>query len=129
MRVALLLFIFFLQLHASYVIWQSDYEKAHKLAKELSKPMMILLIEQYDDAMKKLIVQSFMNQDYIDEVNKKYVAVLVVKDQKSSYPIENLFTTSYPALFFLDNNELFYCQPLFTNIDANSLRQHLKLCR
>jgi hypothetical protein len=63
-----------------------------------------------------------MNQKYIDTINEKYISVLIIKDQKSSYPIEMLYTFTYPSLFFLDENELFIHEPLRGDITPEKLK-------
>ncbi len=114
-------------LYSSHISWQSSYEKAHKQAKKTNKKLLILIFEKHEEKNRQLLQSVFMNQIYIDKVNQHYVCVLIIKDQKESYPIENLFTIQYPALFFLDDYELFYGPPLLGNITPQTLKTHLDL--
>ena len=115
-------------LPANNIYWQSNFDEAHHQAIEKSKKLMVLLIEKDSLINKSILIKTFMKQDYIDVINEKYISVIITKNQKSSYPIESLFTVEYPALFFLDDNELFFCDPLFGNLTPDRLRAHLLEC-
>jgi len=125
MRLLLLLLTLSLVLNASYIKWQSDYEKAHKKALKENKNLLILLV---DKPSSELIKRSFVNQAYVQEINKKFIAVYVMKNQKSSYPIELLYTLEYPALFFLDKYELYSCEYLSGDLSPSAITQRLKEC-
>ena len=114
-----------LTLEASYIKWYSDFDKAHQEALKTDKSLLILLVNKMD---KKLLLESFMNQDYIEKINEKYIAVLIKKDQESSYPIEMLFTTQYPSLFILNKHELFVCEALRGDLSADRLKAYLQEC-
>ncbi len=58
-------------------------------------------------------------------INEKAVFVVVVKETKQSYPIEMLYTPIVPALFFLDENELFLHDPLTGVITADEIEKIL----
>lgn len=105
--------------------WFSNYEKAHQEALKQNRFLMVLLVEKID---RELMLATFMNQDYIQTINEKYISVIVQKDQKASYPIELLYTVEYPSLFFLDRYELYRCEALEGLIDPERLRARLKVC-
>ena len=88
--------------------------------------MMVLLIKK---ECVKTIKESFLNQTYIDKINKDLIPVLVTLDQERSYSIELLYTFEYPTLFFLDKHELFNCEALRGNITPKRLKNHLELCK
>ncbi len=112
-------------LNADYVRWFYAYDKAHQEALRTDKDIFILLVDKLD---KNLLKESFMNQNYIEHINKNYVPVLIKKDQKSSYPIEMLFTTHYPSLFILDKYELYVCEALRAEVSADRLNVYLQEC-
>ena len=125
----LLLFLLIaLSLNASSVSWRGDYEKAHQEALSQNKSLLILLVEKNSKSISGLIQETFMNQKYIEWVNKKFICVLVTKGQKSSYPIELLYTLEYPTLFFLDRYELYSCPPISGKISVDNLSKRLKEC-
>ncbi len=124
MRLALLLLLC-IGLDASYIRWYSDYERAHKVALKEDKNLLILLVNK---PSSELIKKSFINQAYIDEINREFIAVYVVKAQKSSYPLELLYTMEYPALFFLDEYELYSCEKISGILSPNIISKKLKEC-
>jgi thioredoxin-related protein len=121
-KIILYLLFFTLTLYANHVRWHSDFDEAHKLALKQNKMLLVLLIKKDCLTCKDTIKTSFMNQKYIDTINEKYISVLIIKDQKSSYPIEMLYTFTYPSLFFLDENELFIHEPLRGDITPEKLK-------
>ena len=125
MRVTIVLLLLVFSLNASYIKWQSDYEKAHSQALKENKNLLILLVDQ---PSSELIKRSFMNQAYVKEINREFIAVYVMKNQKSSYPIELLYTLEYPALFFLDKYELYSCEYLSGDLTPQLIAQRLKDC-
>ena len=125
MKVIAVLLLFVLSLNGSYIKWQSDYEKAHRVALKENKNLLILLV---DKQSSELIKRSFMNQAYVKEINREFIAVYVMKNQKSSYPIELLYTLEYPALFFLDKYELYSCEYLSGELSPELIAQRLKKC-
>ena len=126
----LLIFVTFLALvlNASHVSWYGNFDKAHQTAIKENKKLMILLIEKDCKSCQESIKTTFINQPYIKEINNSFISVIVTKNQKESYPIEMLYTFTYPTLFFLDNRELFVCQPLRGEVTPEKLKNYLKLC-
>ncbi len=89
---------------------------------------MVLLIKK-DYISKETLINSFMNQPYIDKINEKFISILITKDQKHSYPIELLYTFEYPTLFFLNEYELFSCEPIRGNITPKEIISKLNQCK
>ncbi len=89
-----------LSLNASVVSWLGDYDKALEEAKKEQKPLLVLLVKKECKTCNDIIVKCFMNRDYVDRLNEKYVAVMVTYEGESSYPIELLYSTTFPTLFF-----------------------------
>ena len=128
MRFLIFLLLINITLHASSVRWHGDYETAHTEALKQNKPLLVLLIQKNDPNSKKLLIDTFMNQEYIEFINNSFVSVLVTKGQKSSYPIELLYTLEYPTIFFLDKHELYLCDSISGVITPKQLNSHLKVC-
>jgi len=129
MRFLVIIFIFIFGLNASNVKWSGNFNTAYKQAIKENKKLMVLLCKQDNHICKKMLKTTFCNQIYIDEINKNYISVIVMKGQKESYPIEMLYTLLYPVLFILDNKELFICEPLTGKITPDRLQNHLKQCK
>ena len=129
MRFLIFTALLVLTLNASHVRWYSNFDKAHQLAIKESKKLMVLLIEKDCKPCKESIKTAFSNQPYIDEINDSFISVIVTKNQKESYPIEMLYTFTYPTLFFLDNRELFVCKPIRGEVTPERLKNHLKSCK
>jgi len=128
MRFFVLLYLLLSTLDANHIHWHSSFDKAHKEALQEDKKLMILLIKKDSKACQKTIITTFMNQKYIDRINKEFVSVIVSKNQKASYPIEMLYTFTYPTLFFLDNKELFICKPIRGEVTPDKLKSYLEAC-
>ncbi len=129
MRTLLLLALLYLSLHANHVSWYGDFDKAHQEALKQNKKLMVLLIKKDCEECKETLKTAFLNQKYIEEINRDFISVIVTKDQKASYPIEMLYTFSYPSLFFLDKTELFICEAIRGDITPQRLKSHLKECK
>ena len=126
MKALLLLLLFISTLQADHVRWQGDFEKAREEAVKEKKELMVLLITSECSECMTMLRTTFMNQKYIAYINQHYVAVLVKRNQKQSYPIELLYTLEYPALFFLDTQEIYTKEALFGYITPAILEKHLQ---
>lgn len=129
MRFFILFLLLISALGANHVSWQSNFDKAHQQALKENKKLMVLLIEKECKECIETIKTTFINQPYIDKINREYISVLITKDQQSSYPIEMLYTFQYPSLFFLDNRELFVCKPIRGGVTPNKLNSYLEQCK
>ena len=110
---------------AEHVMWQSDYEKARVQALQEGKGIMVFLIEKECPKCTEMLQTTFMNQDYVVKINEAYVAVLIIKDQKSSYPIEMLYTLEYPSTFFLTSREGYELEALRGYVTSERFKIHL----
>jgi len=128
-QILIIISLIFIHLQANHVRWNSNFDSAHKEALVQNKTLMVLLIKKECQPCLETLKTTFTNQDYIDEINKKYISVLITKDQKSSYPIEMLYTFTYPSLFFLDKQELFACEPIRGELTPEKLKIQLELCK
>ena len=128
MRLLIFILLTNIILYASSIRWHGDYETAHKEALKQNKALLVLLIQKNDSNSKKLLVESFMNQGYIEYIDDSFISVLITKGQKSSYPIELLYALEYPVVFFLDKHELYLCDSLSGIITPKQLNSHLKSC-
>ena len=120
-----ILLLLSIPLFAEHIRWSSDYDTAHQKALKQNKMLMILLLEDNSKKSIKILHSSFNNQSYIKQINDKFVSVVIIKGQKQSYPIEMLYTMTYPALFFLDKEELFIGENLFGNLNPSSILKQL----
>ena len=129
MRFLIFTALLVLVLNASHVRWHGNFDKAHQVAKKENKKLMVLLIEKDCTPCQESIKTTFINQPYIKEINDNFISIIVTKNQKESYPIEMLYTFTYPTLFFLDNRELFVCEPIRGEVTPEKLKNYLKLCK
>jgi len=129
MRYIVLVLLFVVVVYADHINWQKDYETARLKAVAQKKHILVFLIEQHTQKTNKIIQDSFMNQAYIQTVNKDFVSVIVHSESYESYPIELLYTTELPALFFLSNDELFLCDALEGIITPQKIKEKLLECR
>ncbi|MFA6195579.1 MAG: thioredoxin family protein [Sulfurimonas sp.] len=114
-------------LSAETIRWNSNYEAAHKEALKENKMLMVLLIESNSKECNKILTTTFKEQEYIKRINELFVSVLITKGQKESYPIEMLYTMSYPSIFFLNTQELFVGNNIYGYISPEAFKMHLKL--
>ena len=99
---------------ANHISWMGDYNKALEIAKKEHKNMMVLLVKNNCKACNDFIVKYFMNRDYIDALNREFISVVVTYEGRTSYPIELLYSTTFPTLFFIDSkNENFLEKPIY----------------
>lgn len=90
-------------LYANQISWLGDYNKALQLAQKEHKPLMVLLVKKNCPKCNQFIVKNFMNKPYIKRLNKEFICTIVTFDAKASYPIEMLYSTIFPKLFFIDS--------------------------
>ena len=102
--------------YSNHINWLGDYDMALAKAQKEKKPMMVLLVKKECKSCNNVIVKYFMKQDYIERLNKKFISVIVNYEEKSSYPIELLYSSSFPTLFFINSkNESFLIEPIYKN--------------
>jgi thioredoxin-related protein len=128
MKSFLLIFFLTFTLNANHVVWNSDYEKSHQKAIAEKKPLFILLIDNSKPTCQDIFRDTFVDKDYIQKINTKFIPVVIIKNQTSDYPIELLYTLEYPAIFILDRYELFLCDKLSGEISPKRLEHYLNSC-
>jgi len=127
MKYILYLILLTLSLSADNIRWHSNYDTAFTQALKEDKMLMVLMIEEDSLACYKMLSTTFMNQNYNKKINSLFISILITKGQKDTYPIEMLYTMEYPALFFLDKNELFVGETIFGYISPTELKAYLDL--
>lgn len=123
-------FLFFLivivsSVNAEHVQWRANYDTAHQEALKENKLLMVLLVDDNCLLCNKMLENTLMNQPYIEKINEKFVSVIVKKGQKESYPLEMLYSMIYPAIFFLNQEELFVGKNIFGYMTPDALNDHL----
>lgn len=68
---------------------------------------MVLLVRKNNKRDLKILNQLIKDKKLSSLIEQKAVFTIIQEGTKQSYPIEMLYTTTYPALFLLDKNELF----------------------
>jgi len=125
MKKLLLVVAFSVALFANHINWLGSYNKALQKAKNQGKPLMVLLIKNNCKMCKDIVYKAFSNQDYIKDLNKKYIAV-IVNFNNEDYPIELFYTTLFPTLFFVDaKSETFIKEPWYQESIINNLKDKL----
>ncbi len=125
MKTILILFLTVSIIYANHVKWQGNYDKALQQAREQNKVLMVLLIKNNCKKCKNIVQNLFTNKTYIEELNKNVISVIVIIDNKHSFPIEMYWSNEYPTLFFVDSsNEIFIHKP-FINITQKDIQNIL----
>jgi len=126
MKKGLWILLIALALQAENIAWHSNYDKAHQEALKEQKMLMVLLIKEDCPLCYKMLRTTFKDQPYLKKINEEFVSVLVTKSQKKSYPIEMLYTMTYPSVFFLNSKELFVGENIYGYADSDAFGKHLK---
>jgi uncharacterized protein YyaL (SSP411 family) len=101
-------------LSANHISWLGNYDKALEIAKKEHKPLMVLLVKKDCKKCANVIRDNFTNRAEVDILNREYIAVIVTYESKESYPIEALYSTTFPTLFFIDSkSELLLKEPIY----------------
>ena len=67
-----------------------------------------------DNNSNEILKKYFLNQDYIEYINKNFISVLITVEHKTSYPIELFYTTNFPSIFFASyKDESFLTHPIY----------------
>ena len=124
----LLLWLLPLLVSANFVNWLGNYDIAHQKALKENKPLLVLVLQKKDPLSSTIIKNSFMDQKYVDIINKKMIPVIVTYEGVLSYPAEMYYTTVFPALFFVDSSkEIFLREPLYgENITVKVLEKYMR---
>ena len=113
-KILLILILLFTNLLSNNISWYSSYDKAFYIAQKEKKNMMLFISSSKDNNSNEILKKYFMNQEYIDYLNKNFINVLISVEHKSSYPIELFYTTSFPSIFFASyKDESFLTHPIY----------------
>ncbi len=109
-----LLWLLTLSIHADHIHWLGNYDKALQKAQKEQKHLMVLLVKKECPSCNAAIKNYFMDQEYVEHLNQKFVSVIVTYEGRESYPIELFYSRSFPTLFFVDyQTEGFLSEPLY----------------
>jgi thioredoxin-related protein len=96
------------------ISWYSSYDKAFHIAQKEKKNMMLFITSSKDKNSNEILRKYFMNENYIEYLNKNFINVLISVEHTSSYPIELFYTTSFPSIFFASyKDESFLRHPIY----------------
>jgi hypothetical protein len=113
-KILLILILLFTNLLSNNISWYSSYDKAFYIAQKEKKNIMLFISSSKDNNSNEILKKYFMNQEYIDYLNKNFINVLISVEHKSSYPIELFYTTSFPSIFFASyKDESFLTHPIY----------------
>ena len=124
--IKILLLVLLLLFEAEGFKIENRYDTAHQKALKSDKILMVYLTKKNCPACNKELIKIMSNKKIASLIEKDAVFVVVYQKQQESYPIEMLYTTYYPALFFLDKYELFSCEALQRNIKPQEIINCLK---
>jgi hypothetical protein len=110
----LILILIITNLFSNSISWYSSYDKALEIAHKEKKNIMLFISSNKDSNSNEILKKYFINQDYIDYLNKNFINVLISVEHKTSYPIELFYTTSFPSIFFVAfQDESFLTHPIY----------------
>jgi thioredoxin-related protein len=114
LRILLIIIIFINISFANNISWYSSYDKAFQIAQKDKKHLMLFIASTKNNNSNDILKNYFLNQDYIDYLNKNFINVLITVEHTSSYPIELFYTTSFPSIFFASyKDESFLSHPIY----------------
>ncbi|QOP45388.1 hypothetical protein [Sulfurimonas paralvinellae] len=115
-----------LALYADAFIIESSYEMAHTKALKKGKSLVVFLTKKNCNGCNEELAKIIHSKDLSLSIDEYAVFVIGQQGQKGSYPIEMLYTTQYPALFILDENELLKCNFFSTNMEFKDITKCIK---
>jgi hypothetical protein len=112
---------------ANHIKWQGSYAKALERAKIENKSLMVLLIKSNCKECQRVVKDIFSNKEYVDELNSKFISVIINFDSRVSYPIEMYYSNDFPTLFFVNSkSETFIKKPIYRDITEQKIKEFLK---
>jgi len=126
MRAIVLLLLLLSFGNANHISWLGDYNRALEQAQKEKKPMMVLLVKKECKSCNEVIVKNFMNRDYIDALNEKYVSVMLTYEDETSYPIELFYSTIFPTLFFVSSQDEHFLEEPFYGEEIDGLESFIR---
>ena len=113
-KILLILILLLSNLFSNNISWYHSYDKALEIAKKEKKNMMLFIASTKDNNSNEILKKYFLNQDYIEYINKNFISVLITVEHKTSYPIELFYTTNFPSIFFASHkDESFLTHPIY----------------
>lgn len=133
-KILLILILLFTNLFSNNIInnisWYGSYDKALEIAHKEKKNMMLFIASIKDNNSNEILNKYFMNQEYIEYLNKNFINVLITVEHKTSYPIELFYTTNFPSIFFVSfKDESFLTHPIYHFKSKKEFIDILKLLR
>lgn len=96
------------------ISWYHSYDKALITAQKEKKNLMLFIASSKNDNSNEILKKYFLNQEYIEYINKNFISVLISIEHKTSYPIELFYTTSFPSIFFVSyEDESYLTHPIY----------------
>ena len=113
-KILLILILLLSNLFSNNISWYHSYDKALEIAQKEKKNMMLFIASTKDNNSNEILKKYFLNQDYIEYINKNFISVLITVEHKTSYPIELFYTTNFPSIFFASyKDESFLTHPIY----------------
>ncbi|MCF6200869.1 MAG: thioredoxin family protein [Hydrogenimonas sp.] len=104
--------------------WYGDFDEALKASQSSRKPLFVVAVERGCSECRELFATTLMRKSVVAIVNSKTVPVIVTKESEN-YPIELLYTLSYPAIFLLSPDEVLLKGPITGAVEAALLEKEL----
>ena len=113
-KILLILILLLSNLFSNNISWYHSYEKALITAQKEKKNLMLFIASTKSYNSNEILKQYFLNQDYVEYINKNFISVLITIEHKTSYPIELFYTTSFPSIFFASHkDESYLTHPIY----------------
>ena len=113
-KILLILILLLSNLFSNNISWYHAYDKALELAQKEKKNMMLFIASSKTNNSNEILKKYFLNQEYIEYINKNFISVLITVEHKTSYPIELFYTTSFPSIFFASyKDESYLTHPIY----------------
>ena len=113
-KILLILILLLSNLFSNNISLYHSYDKALELAQKEKKNMMLFIASSKTNNSNEILKQYFLNQDYVEYINKNFISVLITVEHKTSYPIELFYTTSFPSIFFASyKDESYLTHPIY----------------
>lgn len=113
-KILLILILLLSNLFSNNISWYHSYEKALITAQKEKKNLMLFIASTKSYNSNEILKQYFLNQNYVEYINKNFISVLITVEHKTSYPIELFYTTSFPSIFFASyKDESYLTHPIY----------------
>ena len=113
-KIILILILLLSNLFSNNIFWYSSYDKALMIGQQEKKNLMLFIASTKSYNSNEILKQYFLNQNYVEYINKNFISVLITVEHKTSYPIELFYTTTFPSIFFASyKDESFLTHPIY----------------